>query len=233
MKITCNEARNGVVCVFICAGGFIVPGIGIAKYFKSGAEEGGAAMIGMACFLAILSLIGFLLASKRSYRVSEETLEHLWWGRVLKKWDLESADIRISKSLIIIDGERLCWIRPGGRALRIISRRLTRYAQPPRPPLSWRENLRDIIVGILLVSLACALLLALFFGLIFPIVLLERACDPERSWDVHLMILIDLLISLAIFIAVGYATRKPRKAFNKAVSAFVGRMLGVSDRASR
>ena len=134
MNVPCNEARNTAVCHVICIFAALALFGSIYSHYHHGTSAAGIArgMMGIFVICALCVLLVWFEVGKRSHRISGKTLELLWRGRVVKQWDLESIDLKVKGGHIIINGARLYYMKPGGKAFKIISRRLSRIAQQGR-----------------------------------------------------------------------------------------------------
>lgn len=234
MQITCNEVRNDVICGFIGNAAIVASMFGVLEFIDYGAEGARYALLVIACIFGIIVPVSWFLGSRRSYRFSGMILEYLWQGRVVEQWDLQSVEFRVLKHCIVINNRSLKGLSSNGRAFRIISRRLIRIVQQDNarvePVSGWRENLRLLIWWVMLMPHRVVFPILLMIGSAMGIIWFAYACNPEISRrSIYRLLTISLPITIVIFAAMGYASRKRIKAFELAIFTFLGRLLRVDE----
>ncbi len=234
MKITCDEVRNDVIYGLIGNAASVASMFGVLEFIDYGAEGARYALLVIACIFGVIVPVSWFLGSRRSYRFSGMILEHLWRGRVVEQWDLQSVEFRVLKHCIVINNRSLKGLSSNGRAFRIISRRLIRIVQQDNarvePVSGWRQNLRILIWAMVLMPHVLAFPALLLIGSAMGVIWFAYACNPEVSRrSIYHLLSICLLITMVIFPAVCHVTCKRRKAFRLATFIFLGRLLRVDE----
>lgn len=84
---------------------------------------------GLICLLVLFGISTFvvwLATFRREYRLAGNELVMYWFGRPRRKWIVSEAKISFSKYCIKINGERLTYLAPSGKAFGVLSRKLQR-----------------------------------------------------------------------------------------------------------
>jgi len=215
----------------------LIPGLMLYRHIWHGPLDAVAWFwaIGIVAFLLLAIACIHISVPGIYYRFSGVTLELVRGSKVLDQWELESSKVQVLEDKIIINGRLLMGLSPGGKAFRIIVQRLNHLAQQgnieiePQRTLACRKKLQIMIWAIAWFHVFVVTFVLMLAGITLGATLFMKLCYPEMPYRKISMALNCLLITIALYFSLAYATRKKTKILKTALFTFVGRIVGVEE----